>query len=211
MRYTTTLFLLTLLAAGAAVAWHPAVPNGTFDDDINGWEIPNRPDVVVAWDAFGNPGGSLRLTTTSSDPNDRIEVRSACITGPEGLYISEADTYHPAADLICQIEIRGWSGPECDGIFTSAVFPDLPTPGTWSTTTYGNILGQGSPSNSLQVSLTVYPLGPGPKSCYFDNVTLVGPTPTLDIPTVGPAGAGALSLALAGLGLFLVGRRSRAG
>jgi hypothetical protein len=158
------------------------------------------PGTEIEWDPFGNPGGSLRITTTEGDRGTKL-VRSARISGPEGLYLLEGQTYHSSAEpfVTCRIYFSAWETDDCSG---PAPVP-ISTPQTfdvWSDHTGEANLDESwtPPIRSIAVALTANRATPGGGStCYFDNIVLRGPTPTFAIPTTSPVGLVLLAAAIA--------------
>lgn len=212
-----TTWLVALLAPAAASA-QLLLPNGRFDHDIAGWVDPGHPDTEVAWDPFGNPGGSLRVTSTGSDPVTKV-IRSQCISGPEGYYTFEADTYRPApppggAYVNCLAQIRQWENPDCTGAFATQAI-DGPNPaGAWLHRAGDALLEDdtgGFQVRSIAVVLLAYRGDPtGEATCHIDNVVLRGPSPTLEIPTASATGLALLAVLVGLAGAFHLRHRGGA-
>ena len=84
MRISTSLILgISLLGANAA-AGQNLLENGTFDSDLLGWSFsqPLPPDTAITWDTFGNPDGSLRISSGWETPPNAypIVAQSQCLT-----------------------------------------------------------------------------------------------------------------------------------
>lgn len=195
-----------LLTATAIAAQPNLLANSNFDTNIDGWTVPADPGTSVAWDPFGDPSGSLRVTVTQ--PNTTSGVYSACISGPPGRYTVRGSSYHPSGEpalMICRATIRGWSLPDCQGSLFTILPPGPPPLDQWVQWEYVQVLGEYG-IESIVVDLSAERFGAaGETTCYFDNIELIGPVPSpLEIPTLDWIGATALIglLALGALGLL---------
>lgn len=201
----------SLLAPTSSLAQPNLLANGTFDTDLDGWTLPVEPGTTVVWDAFGDPGGSLRVTVT--EPNTSTGIYSACISGPVGRYTVRGSSYHPSGDpalMICHASIRGWTLPDCQGSMATILPPGPPALDEWVPWEYVQFIGEmsGVGIESIVVDLTVQRFGgAGETTCYFDNIELIGPVQSpLEIPTLDWIGA-ALLIGLLAAGAIVVLRR----
>lgn len=205
------LTLLVLVACPRAAA-RQLVPNGTFDHDLSGWPFEDYADTTITWDAFGNPGGSLRVTTSSTDPGLKF-ITGPCISEPEGHYVVTADVYRPSPGsplFLCRVALRGWTGPGCTGQDGITLTPPPPPLDTWFQTSMDQDIAADGPIRSFAVVLdTGRNNAPGESTCYFDNVRLTGPpVSTLEIPTLSAPALAMLALLVGLTGWVVVARRS---
>jgi hypothetical protein len=183
---------------------HPYLPNGDFDSNIAGWTDPAHPDTSVAWDPFGSPGGALRVSSTfvATSTTDTIRILSDCISHPEGLYSLEGQVYTPSATpQLCQIDFLRWPTTDCTGEPTFPVINGSSVGDVWHNLGDEALIRPPGPGlHSIRMSLTVIrPENNSLGVCYFDNLALVGPTPTLEVPALSSWGLGVL------IGLLAIG------
>lgn len=202
------LALLALVTSGPLAASHNLLANPSFEHDLDGWTIATPPNTTVTWDSFGDPAGSLRITT--SEPQD-VTLAYQCVNGPEGFYTVTGRTYTPSTNpalLLCDVTIRGWSEPDCTGS-EFFLLNDLSPTDQWVDWEATQVLGEFG-IQSLGIGVRGYRLGgPGETTCYFDNLELRGPASPLAIPSLGGIGAVALA-ALLGVAALVALRRQRA-
>lgn len=58
------LVIVVLAATTSGPVVGRQILNGAFDEDLTGWNVPSPPNTEIAWDSFGEPAGSLRVTTS---------------------------------------------------------------------------------------------------------------------------------------------------
>jgi hypothetical protein len=204
MRETSLLAFTLLLATNAASARAAELlPNGQFDADISGWTLPTTPDTMVSWDSDGLPGGSLRIDTMWDDEGV-IDVESPCF------FVEPGETYFRSGDARasvgsggrCNIDIQFFSDAACSN-------PDSYTnSGTNGEGGWEHIADDHGTGDAFRLVLRMHrSVASTTASCWFDNVSLIGPDPsTLEIPVLDRAGLLALVLALGGAALVVLRR-----
>ncbi len=199
MRISIAILVASTVAASSVHA--QPLPNPTFDTDTAGWTLPTEANTNSAWDAFGNPDGSLRITS-SYDPSPDlfyfVEATGACIT-PQipGVYSIEGDVYQASPGAECRLEMAFYAEPGCTGERGSGLSPNQPV-GVW----HHQIHATSFPSFRVAMIQAREPAH-GENTCYFDNLTLTGPNPSpLEIPTANDVGIATLTLLLAAAALL---------
>lgn len=126
-----------LLIAAALMATTPArsaelLPNGQFDADIAGWNLPAAPDTVISWDSDGMPGGSLRIDSTwGSDPATAIDVTSSCFAVNGQAYYRPGDARAAVGSGgSCNIDVLLFEDTDCL-IPSGYTFASTQSEGTW--------------------------------------------------------------------------------
>lgn len=210
---TATLVCLVVAAPMAA----QTIPNGTFDDDLSGWDVPPFPDTVIAWDFFGNPEGSMRIESSWNPPPTVVGIpvlTSDCFDLPVGNYSLEVDYFGQSLSgggALCALEYYRYVGAGCPWSPSGGSSTDG-TSGSWRSLTVGFDVFDGV-ARSWRIGLSMVK-APGAETavCHFDNLRLIGPPPsTLEIPTLGDVGLLLVAALLAGVGVVALrtSRRNR--
>jgi hypothetical protein len=188
-----------LLLASPLSAQANRIPNPNFDSpDISWWTLSPLADTSATWSSFGNPGGSFLLESSYQPVIGGLWVHALgpCFTEPAGIWHVRGDVRLEAEwPGSCRIVFFTYLDPTCSGSPIAPVVEDVPN-GVWTPTEeVSGILG---PVKSLRPALVmpIYALG-GPYRCYFDNLELLGPPQTIEVPTLSATGALTFAVLLA--------------
>ncbi len=210
MRSLPILVLIAALVTSAGPAEAAELlPNGRFDTDISGWELPTVADTTVSWQADGLPGGSLRIESSLVAPaGTPIFVRSPCIPIESGADYSRyadvrAESTPPGAGA-CNFDVFSYGDDSCTEPHISNTFSDAGPDGVWTPI-------EGGPSAlfppAVRIVLWMRRFPSDVSVCSYDNVSFLGPRPSpLEIPTLGRAMLAALAVALAAAGILALRR-----
>jgi hypothetical protein len=199
---------LTFLSWGPNVAISNAaemIPNGSFDSDISGWNLPTTPDTTVSWDSDGLPDGSLRIDTSWANTGV-IDVESACFLVESGeTYFRSGDARASDGSVVrCGIDIQLYSDVACTSPTGST------NSGSNGTGVWERIEGDHSTGFAFRLVLRLHRnVAPtaAPATCWFDNVSLIGPNPSpLAVSALDRPGLLALALAIGGAALMALRR-----
>lgn len=179
------------------------LPNGHFNSNISGWDIPVAPNTTISWDSDGLPGGSLRIDSTwNSDPATPIEVTSSCFVLDGSAYYRAADARAAiGSDGSCNVDVLYFEDTDCL-IPSGYTFASTQGEGNWE-----HIEGDISPGVAFRVALRMIRYPTPSATCWFDNASLIGPGPSaLEIPTVDRTGLAILAFSLVGIALAVLRR-----
>ena len=212
----TTPILATLFLCSLA-AHAQSIPNGTFDSDLSGWTLPNPPDTTITWDAFGNPGGSMRIGSNWSPPGSTsFGVRTtACLDLPAGAYTLSADVFAEAmvnGISRCLLNVTHYSLPNCAESNPGGSPSELSPSGSWQHLAVDfDVFEPVTSSWRFTLVMERYP-SEEPSLCYFDNVRLLGPpVQTVEVPTLNGTALFAYGSVLAAAALMALRRRVSVG
>lgn len=205
MRSLPILVLIAALVTSAGPAEAAELlPNGRFDTDISGWELPTVADTTVSWQADGLPGGSLRIESSlDAPPGTPIFVRSPCIPLVSGADYSRyadvrAESTPPGAGA-CNFDIYFYGDVGCTEPELAYTFSDAGPDGVWTPISSGPSAIFGP---AVRIVLFMRRFPSDVSVCSYDNVSFLGPRPSpLEIPTLGRAMLAALAVALAAAGI----------
>jgi hypothetical protein len=218
MRISTSLILgISFLGANAA-AGQNLLENGTFGSNLVGWSFsePLPPETAIAWDAFGNPDGSLTISSgwETSPPAYAIAAESQCLTpddlaynplsvGDDVFYLQLTGDVYSELDGSgdnCRLNIALYDQPDCsdspaESPSGAAIYH------AWEARSELAAITPTIAAFRVRLTLRKYP-GVAESSCRYDNLALIGPPPpTLIIPTLQFVGLLALALTIASAAL----------
>ena len=205
--------LMVICLSSPLSAQSNRIPNPNFDSpDISWWTLSPLADTSATWSSSGNPGGSLLLESSYQPVIGGLWVHALgpCLTEPAGVWHVRGDvrleTPWPGS---CRVVFFKYLDTTCSGSPIAPVADDVPI-GVWTPTE--DVSGLLGPVAAIRVALVmpIYALG-GTYRCYFDNLELLGPPETIEIPTLSTTGAlsFAVLLAMAAIGLHRRWRRRR--
>lgn len=209
VRAVTILAATSVSLSAARAQTQELIPNGRFEADISGWELPTVADTTVSWQVDGLPGGSLRIESSlDAPPGTPIFVRSPCIPLVSGADYSRyadvrAESTPPGAGA-CNFDIFTYADNACTEPWISNTFADAGPDGVW-TSIEGGPSALFSPAVRIVLWMRRFPSDVS--VCSYDNVSFLGPRPSpLEIPTLGRAMLAALAVALAATGILALRR-----
>lgn len=195
-------WLTLVLPAGAT----NLISNGSFDSDLTGWSSAPVPNSTFAWDAFGNPQGSLRIT--SSAEYVWAETFGPCLVLAPGIELYEiaGGAYAVGPGAQCRVEFAQYLSTDCSGPRASGGLHVSPSQ-EWESQTYTMAAAWGYASMRPAL-INVRTAGPE-TACHFDNIRVYPfGAPALVIPTADARGLALLAAAIALAGASVLGRRS---
>lgn len=195
------------LATTAPLTAANLVENGNFDTDAEGWLLPTVPSTELVWDSFGNPAGSLRISSSQNELHF-VEALGPCIIlpDPDATYEIIGTAYAVETYAQCRIEFAMYETSDCTGSRASAPGHDSPG-GVWEPQRY--FTGQWG-LGSLQATLINARNAIPPTTCYFDNIVMRRLGGPLEVPTLGRLALFFLVAVLAGVGIVTLRRARRA-
>jgi len=182
------IFFTSAVLVPVSIEAQNLVPNGTFDTDVNGWNV-TLPNVTMVWDANDRHGapdvGSAVITNDFSLTNMRQVVTSSCVTGivggqqyDIGAWI-EAPTGQGTSGLV-SIFAFFYSGPSCaSSLGVGFGVTDIAPTDTW---TLYNVTNRTAPAGAGSARFEIWNSRSAavPWEFHVDD-TFVGPPGTVPV------------------------------